>query len=125
MNQGDAFVPLKANDHLHVVVSDPKLNPDRVLLLFVTTYVEGDKESACLFNANEHEWIVKKSCVAYNYAKVVKADDLDKLRVAGKLKMFQPMPPHLLKRIIDGSADSEWMEESHADILIEQGLLDL
>ena len=52
MEAGDTFyLPDKAADeHLWIVISDPGKNPDRVLLVSMTSY-DVDKEDVCLIDA--------------------------------------------------------------------------
>jgi hypothetical protein len=125
MKLGDTFVPVGgANDHLHVVVSDPDLDPARVLLVPVTTFVAGLKEDVCLFNANEHEWIRHTSCIGYGHAKTASLDVLHNLRDKGLLAVMRPFDRLLLKRIWSGAAKSVKLHMDFANILAEQGFID-
>ena len=125
MQLGDCFVPRGGvNDHLHVIISDPAKDPARVLLVSITSVAEY-KEQVCLFNANEHPWVRHQSCVAFNFAKLVTNEALDKLRAEGVLEMFPPFSDLLLKRIWRGAEDSIELKDNFADLLIEQGFLDL
>ena len=126
MRLGDAFTLRVGgvNDHLHIVISDPTKNPVSVLLVSVTTFNDS-KEDACLFNANEHPWILHRSCVAYDFAKVVTNEQLEQHRVAGQLKMEQPFDDLLLRRVWKGAGESARLKMAFADLLIEQGFLDI
>lgn len=125
MRLGDCFVPRSGvNDHLFVVISDPTKKPDQVLLVSVTTYREY-KEDACLLNANEHPWVRHLSCIAYDRARFRSNAELDQVRDAGLLQMFPPFPDHLLRPIWAGAAASAKLEDAYADLLIEQGFLDI
>jgi hypothetical protein len=126
MRLGDTFIERArtTNDHLHVVISDPDKDAARVLLVTITT-LNDEKESVCVFRANEHEWIRHPSCVAFDFARFVTNDQLDKARAAGLFEMFPPFPDLLLKRIWNGAAESARLDMEFADLLIEQGYLDL
>ena len=126
MRLGDCFVERTRHhdDHLFIVAFDPDKNPDAVLLLSVTT-LRGKKESVCVFNANEHAWIRHTSCIACDFARTVSKDVLETARVAGLLQMFPPFPDHLLRRIWAGAAASTKLDDQFADLLIEQGFLDI
>jgi hypothetical protein len=63
--------------------------------------------------------------VAFNYAKLVTNEALERLRADGTLQMFPPFPELLLKRIWRGAEDSTELKDKFADLLIEQGFLDL
>ena len=125
MKLGDSFVPNGGvNDHLFVVISDPTKTPDQVLLVSVTTYRDY-KEDTCLLNANEHPWIHHLSCIAYDRARFRSNAELDQVRDAGLLRMYPPFSDLLLRRIWAGAAESTKLEDQYADLLIEQGFLDI
>jgi hypothetical protein len=126
MRIGDTFIERArtTNDHLHVVISDPDKCADRVLIVTVTT-LNDEKESVCVFGANEHPWIRRTSCIAFDFARFVTNEQLEKARAAGLFEMFPPFPDLLLKRIWAGAAESTRLEDQFADLLIEQGFLDL
>jgi hypothetical protein len=72
MDAGDSFllVNQKLDDHLWVIVSDPKKDSTKVLIVSLTTAAP-HKESVCLIHTGEHSWVTHESCVAYNYAQIV------------------------------------------------------
>lgn len=125
MNLGDCFVPRGGvNEHLHVVISDPAKDPARVLLVTVTTAAEY-KEQTCLISANEHPWVRHLSCISYRHASFATNAALEHLRANALLEMHPPFPDLLLKRIWAGAADSTELVDKFADLLIEQGFLDV
>ena len=66
MNAGDTFF-LKggaADRHLRVIISDPDINPDRVIFVSVTSF-DVTKEEACLLHVGDHPFVKHKSCIAY------------------------------------------------------------
>ncbi len=60
-----------------------------------------------------------------NYAdsKVVQAAQIDALIAGGEMKLLAPLSAARLSRIRDGVPDS-WMRGDHAQILLDQGLVD-
>ena len=65
MEAGDTFyLPDKSADgHLWIVVSDPERNPNRVLLVSMTSHDVG-KEDVCLIVAGEHPKVTHKTCIS-------------------------------------------------------------
>jgi hypothetical protein len=126
MNAGDTFlIPLPGtslDSHLWVVISDPNIDPDKVLIVNSTTQ-RADSDPACVLQAGEHPFVHHATCVNYAGAKVVSASDLQLLLQRGKLSSHAPVLPALLKRMRDGAGSSRRMSLSHADILMDQGLI--
>jgi hypothetical protein len=106
-----------------VVISDPVADPDGVLIVNFTTR-RPDSDPACILEAGEHPFVKHQTCVNYAGAKVVSRADIQSLMEKGLLRNHAALSAALLKRIRDGAGASERMSLAHADILIEQGLLD-
>jgi len=119
---GDTFLLAQADIHLWVVLSDPDKDPDRIVLVSLTTLTP-DKEPACLLVRGEHPWVKHDTCVFYQGARLAALKELYKLKDAGLLKPQEPLSEHVLLRIQKNGGDSTW-DDVYADILIEQGLLD-
>lgn len=84
--------------HPWVIISDPRQNADRILLVNLT---DGEQwiDGACEFAAGEHASISKKSRVAYQLAEFL---SLSQLRQAYEADGIQPLgclPVPLLNRI--------------------------
>ena len=126
MNAGDIFrIPAPGtslDSHLWVVISDPAMSADRVLIVNFTTRRK-DSDSACILQAGEHPFVHHPTCVNYAGAKVVSEAEIRTLLQKGLLSSHSAISAALLKRIRDGAAASERMSLDHADILIEQGLI--
>jgi hypothetical protein len=121
MQAGDTFLPDAGGSHLWVVLSDPDANPDKVLLVSLTTWNE-HKEQTCIVNRGEHEWVTHRSCVAYGMARIVTRQQLVDGRNSGALRVQAPLAAALLQRIRERAGDSERLSEEAFDILLEQGL---
>jgi hypothetical protein len=127
MNAGDTFrIPqpgTSLDSHLWVVISDPVVDAERVLIVNFTTRRK-DSDPACILQAGEHPFVHHETCVNYAGAKVVSRAQIQILLQRGLLSSHTSLSVNLLKRIRDGAAASERMSLEHADILVEQGLIE-
>jgi hypothetical protein len=110
--------------HLWVVVSDPHRFPEQLVIVSVTTLKE-HKDQACILKRGCHPCITHASCVAYNLAKVVSLAKLLECKDAGLIRLQDPIAPDLLEHIRNRAGDSTLMEPDVAEILIEQGIINL
>ncbi len=121
---GDTFVFKSGSDkfHLWIVISDPLINSDDVLLVNLTT-VRGVKfeDLSCVFDAGEHEWIVAKSYIDFSYARFYSNAHLDRIHNGTTVRVHASFPPHLLRRIHDGAAATQNLELGYLDLLRDQG----
>jgi hypothetical protein len=111
------------DSHLWVVISDPVVDAERVLIVNFTTRRK-DSDPACILQAGEHPFVHHETCVNYAGAKVVSRAQIQILLQRGLLSSHTSLSVNLLKRIRDGAAASERMSLEHADILVEQGLIE-
>lgn len=124
MNSGDAFfIQNRSVDApLWVVVSDPEKDPDRVVIVSITTY-ENHKESACLLNAVDHPRITHKSSVFYKETRMTTLESLRALRDRGALNVQPAVSAQIPARIRDGVSRSTTIKAKYIDILLEQGVI--
>lgn len=122
MNAGDTFVDGKYR-HLWIIMSDPAIDPQQVVIVNLTTYTI-DEESACVLHKGEHPFVKHKTAVRYRDARAVASADLQKLLAA---RMLTPRPrcsAALLKKLRDGaSKQSDLLPEECRAVLDEQGLI--
>jgi hypothetical protein len=125
MEAGETFYlpDISADGHLWIVISDPRKDPDRVLLVSMTSY-DVDKEDVCLIDVGEHPRVKHKTCICYKPARATSLANLDRLRESGYLQMQEPVAANLLHRIRRGAALSRRIELEHLELMEEQGLLD-
>jgi hypothetical protein len=116
----------RVDKHLWVVLSDPEQFPDAVVIVSFTTMREGS-EATCVVEPNEHPgWLTHQSCVAYKFAKVVTLEQLFALKISGKLKVLpDKVSPALLTRIFASTPNSPGIEDKIAEVLEEQGYINL
>ncbi len=126
MKAGETFhIPqpgTSLDSHLWVILSEPALDEDHILIVNFTT-LRSDSDRACVLNAGEHPFVKHPTCVNYRGAKVVSRAQIDTLLQKGLLTNHAAVSSALLQRMREGAADSERMTLEHADILIEQGLI--
>lgn len=122
---GTAFLatdPRSRREHLWVVLSDPKIGRDRVLIANITS-LDKYKERACVVQRGEHPWVTHDSCVFYEESRITSLDNLYLGKDKGLFKLADPVTPALLKRMRDGILDSTRVAIENADLLIDQGLV--
>jgi hypothetical protein len=123
MHCGDAFLKTGSDKHLWIVLSDPNVDPENVLIVNLTTY-DSRKESACILKSGDHCWITHDTCVNYEDAMVTTLDKLNAAKDGGALKMQTCLADNVLRKILDGVLASARISLKKADILIKQGLID-
>jgi hypothetical protein len=109
--------------HLWIVLSDPTVDPENVLLVNLTTY-DSRKERACILTPGDHDWVRKETCVNYHDAVVTSSGLLDDARIGGAIRLQSPLTDRILQKVRNGVLDSERMSLDHANIVIDQGLVD-
>jgi hypothetical protein len=124
MKAGDTFRPAdpSVDIHLWVIISDPELDPSRVLIVSLTTF-RPKKESVCLLDIGDHSFIRHKTCVAYNLANAPPLAQLEMARDRGDLIPDIAVSPDVLHRIREGAARSTKLAIEFGDLLDSQGLL--
>lgn len=125
MQAGDTFLlqDKSIDSHLWVVVSDPALDAESVLIVNLTTH-NVDKEGVCLVERSEHPFVRHRSDVNYRDSKVVRASDLTAMLATGHLMEQEPVSTKLLHRIREGAARSMWIPQGHRKVLIDQSLIE-
>lgn len=123
MEAGSTFLRADKDSHLWVIISDPTKDPERVLVVNLTTH-DQRKEDVCILERGDHPWITHKTCVNYEDAIVTSVAKLFELKDGGLIRLREPVAALVLKRMRDGAAESTRMALDNANILIEQGLID-
>src|SRR4051812_40502679 len=98
MNAGDTFLVPGLDDHLWLVISDPQLDKNQVVVVSFVSWQERYEQS-CVVEAGEHPFVRHRTCVAYSSARVVDVQRLDTLAGANKLTLKAPLSSALLARI--------------------------
>ncbi len=122
MELGFTFLLTEADRHLWIVLSNPKVDPETVLLVSVTTW-RPDKDRACMIQRGEHQFVTHDSCVSYLEARDASLAQLYALKDSGYLKTQEPLTPTLLKRVLDGAVNSRFLPIKYSQLLSNQGLI--
>ncbi len=127
MKAGDTFLVAEPgtsyDSHLWMVLSDPQSDPERVLIVNLTSWRE-DKDRACVLGPGDHAYVRHRTSVNYAGAKLVSAAEIEGLLESGGLASHTPLDPDVLARIRNAVPASR-MALGHAALLEEQGLIDL
>jgi hypothetical protein len=127
MNAGDTFriqqPGTSLDSHLWVIISDPAADEENILIVNFTTS-RADSDKACILQPGEHPFVKHETCVNYAGAKILSQANIEMFLNKGLMVAHASVSAALLKRIRDGAADSERMSLDHADILINQGLIE-
>ena len=127
-SKGDTFLNeeigrLKA--HLWVILSDPNLNSDKIVLVNFTTIRGFDYEDlSCVLNVGEHRFIRHDTYVSYKDAIIVNLNNLEELKRSNSITLHDACEDGLLKKILDGAEKTLFLKLEIYGILEEQGLFD-
>ncbi len=122
MDAGTTFLLSAVDIHLWIIISDPNLDPENVLIENLTSLAPR-KEQSCVLKVGDHPWIRHDTCVNYGDSQVTTLDKLTAARDAKALMIQNPVKPDILQRIREGAMNSTKMPLDHAEILINQGLV--
>jgi hypothetical protein len=121
MNAGDTFLSPKYDDHLWMVISDPAIDPDHVVIVFFLSWQQNYDQS-CIIQANEHPFVKHPTCVEYPGVKITTNLKLDDAVADGRLKMKDPLSPALLEKIRRCAGVSDITANAYS-ILRKQGFV--
>jgi len=119
MTAGDTFLVPDSDDHLWVVISDPNVDPSRVVIVCFLSH-QPHYDQACVLEPGDHPFIKHPTCVNYPDARIESAALLERLKGDGRLKPKTPLSSGILDRIRSAAEDSEIPTEGY-DILRRQG----
>jgi hypothetical protein len=121
---GDTFLRADSDRHLWVVLSDPEKDPENVLLVNMTTW-NATKERACILHTGDHPWITHETCINYGDAVVTTLAKLLSAKDGGALRLHQAFAAIVVRRMLDGAAQSVHLALENAEILEQQGLIEI
>ena len=129
MREGDAFKILATGDdydgrHLWVVVSDPKKNPDRVVIVNLNSIKsEFIHDPACMLDKGDHPFVHHPTYVNYQLAREYTLSKLTEWTKQYKLDMQTSVSSSLLARIRLGAAKSKFLKKGLKKLLSDQGII--
>ena len=119
---GDTFLLRGLDDHLIIIISEPAVDPNRIVTANFTSW-RADKDQSCVVKIGEHPFIKKRSCVEYR-RDVITLSRYDSLMSSRRLTSRDPVGKPLLGRILQGAAKSLHIPLGNRQILVDQGLID-
>jgi len=122
MDAGTTFLLVARDIHLWIILSDPIIDPENVLIVNLTTLTP-DKDQSCILRSGDHPWIRHHTCVNYQDSLVTSLKKLTEARDGGALIIQAPLDAAVLKKIREDSLNSTRMPLDNADILIRQNLV--
>jgi hypothetical protein len=120
MNAGDTFLTPSFDDHLWMVISEPFLDPNLVVVCFLSWQSYHDQ--ACVVEPGEHPFVTHSTCVNYPGATIVADSTLETLKGDGRLRIKAPLSQVLLGRIRTSAENADIPTECYA-ILRAQGFV--
>jgi hypothetical protein len=121
---GDTFfLEGVAERHLWVIISDPSINPERVLLVSMTSF-DVTKEDVCLLDPGDHPFVKHKTCIDYSHAREASLAVLVRLRDSERLRPDESVSADLLGRIRRGVSLSRDIKFKYVELLLDQGVID-
>ncbi len=101
MEIGNTFKIFGEDEHLWMIISDPKQNPDQVVLVNFTSW-QYIHDQTCIVNVGEHPSLATRSLVYYPEPMIRTLVNLQKSEKYGLLKHYPDLSAELLKRIQRG-----------------------
>ena len=122
---GDTFLlaDVGINNHLFILISDPALDPARIVTANFTSW-RADKDQSCIVEVGEHRFIKRRSCVYYGEDRLITLPAYERLLASAHLVRHDPLTAALLARVLSGAAGSPFLPLGNRQILADQGLID-
>jgi predicted class III extradiol MEMO1 family dioxygenase len=111
-----------ARRHPWVIVSDPEMDAENVLVVNLTDMNHHHDHSCILREEDNPENIEKPSCVAYQFANVTSIARLVNIEKSLDRKAY--LDEACMEKILAGAADSDELKNSHRELLRRQRLID-
>lgn len=121
MEAGDTF-RYGRTTHLWVVVSDPNLDPLRVVIINMTT--DRGIDRSCILNPGDHPFVAHSTCMLYSMARIVTNAELEQHVSSNAVKLQERVSAEVLERIRQGAAVTDQIPFGCKQVLIDQGLIE-
>ena len=121
MNAGDTY-RREGSSHVYVVVSDPALDGENVVVVNFTSN-KAWQDQSCLLMLGEHPFITEETVLFYAKARIHCNRELDTALASGRLTLHDPVSDAVLAKIRAGARDSDRLPFKMKQILEEQGLI--
>jgi len=108
--------------HVWVVISDPQLNSDSVLLVSFTSN-KCWQDQSCVLQPGDHPYLTKETVLFYAKAKLMPDVELDSMLAAGEIMLDDPLNAKVLAAIREGARISKRIANRHRQVLVDQKLI--
>lgn len=120
MDAGDTF--RYGQGHLFVVISDPILDPEKVVIVNMTT--DRGKDQSCILLPGDHPFISHRTSIRYDKARIETNRSLEWLISSGTVTRQAQLLPEVLERVRQGVAISDEIPFGCRQVLVAQGLIE-
>jgi hypothetical protein len=109
--------------HLHIVISNPKGNPPKVLIVSITS--QSIRDNTVTFQPGDHSFITKPSVVSYRHLREVLVSTLEgaesaHFRPRTRETIFErrePLSDNIIEKIVDGVFTSPLSNEENGNLM--------
>lgn len=110
LSAGDTFLirDRHGTEHLHIIVSDPQVDPHHIVLVPVTSW-ESHKDDTCILDENDIRgvpFLTHESCIDYQEALLTSEQRLADTVTAEKARRHRPVPMALVDKICSRAPES-------------------
>lgn len=108
--------------HLWIVISDPKKDPNKVIIVNLTTS-HGRRTATCILCKGDHPFITRDSEVDYRHARCVSCAKIQHQHKNGRIDMREPASSDMIDAILHGARTSPFLGLELRGMLVEQALI--
>jgi hypothetical protein len=114
---GDTFRCSLPPRHIWVIISDPSVH-SQIVLVNITTLTETCVDDACILEPVDYTpYLTQRSTVAYSRHQIANSEGIDFLLVSNQFFQMPRIPTKTLLRIIDGGRKTHELPDSLKQIL--------
>lgn len=110
--------------HLWIIISDPTQDNKEVIVVNVTTFINGKKDPSCLLESSDHPDLSHQSCINYAESQIAKVTELEYYSQRSEhVNKTTSIASEVLMRIRQGAQKSIYIPYKIQQRLIEQGII--
>jgi hypothetical protein len=114
------FTDPEIEEHLWFVISD--FTAESVVSVNLTS-LRTSADRACILVPGDHPFVAHESYIAYNYARLIRREELQLLISDGLIIELQPAAADLMQKVWDGAARTKQLPIKCRELLRAQGLI--
>ena len=117
----------ESSAHFGIVISDPSLNAQSILLVGLTTWEDYKDDSCILEPADwpELSFLRHRSCIDYRHALCASEAEIETWVKSGRAQFRGSVTPALLDRARRGAQETRFLAMKYVLLLADQGLIEL